>query len=211
MVDLAQLVNAVVEGNRTTARLLVEQALAAGEDASRIVREALIPAMDEAGRRFANNDYFMPELLVATRALREVLDVLRPLLVEAQVYPAGVALVASVSGDAHGITGVLLVALLEGAGFSVIDLGGDISVPALEAALEAHRPCLLCVTVASAATLPQLRDLLEAVNGRKDRHSFHVVTIGAPVTPRFAEEHGADAQAEHAPAAVQQARMWLAR
>src|SRR5512135_2802694 len=127
MPDLKELYNAVVSGDSKAAQAITQQALADGVDPLVLVNQHMIPAMDEVGRRFENNDFFVPELLIAARAMKASLDLIRPLLTARGDQPAGRVAIGTVKGDLHDIGKNLVASLLEGGGFEVIDLGVNVS------------------------------------------------------------------------------------
>jgi 5-methyltetrahydrofolate--homocysteine methyltransferase len=127
MEDLKQLHDAILVGNNKLSREVTEKALSQGVDPQVLVQQYMIPAMDEVGRRYEANEYFVPELLIAARAMKASLELIRPLLTERGAEPAGRVVIGTVKGDLHDIGKNLVGAMLEGAGFEVIDLGVDVS------------------------------------------------------------------------------------
>ena len=127
MSDLTKLYDAVVDGNAKPARAITEAALAAGADPQELVTRYLIPAMDEVGRRFEANEYFVPELLIAARAMKQCMELIKPLLVKSGAKPTARVAIGTVKGDLHDIGKNLVAAMLEGGGFEVIDLGVDVA------------------------------------------------------------------------------------
>src|SRR5262245_23405666 len=127
MQDLKQLYDAVLAGNAKTAKAVVEQALAEGVDPQTLVHDHMIPAMDEVGRRFERNEYFVPELLISARAMKMALQLIAPLLKARGAKPAGKVAIGTVKGDLHDIGKNLVAAMLEGGGFEIIDLGVDVT------------------------------------------------------------------------------------
>src|SRR5262249_19688005 len=127
MSDLKQLSDAVINGDAKAAYAITQEALGAGVDPLTLVNDYMIPAMDEVGRRFECNDFFVPELLISARAMKAALDVIRPLLIARGDQPAGRVAIGTVKGDLHDIGKNLVVSLLEGGGFEVIDLGVNVT------------------------------------------------------------------------------------
>lgn len=210
MVDITSLGNAVIDGDARAARLLTEQALASGVDPKALVSGCLIPAMDEVGRRFANNDYFVPELLISARAMRTALELLRPRLALGDAAITGTAVIGTVKGDLHDIGKGLVSAMLEGGGFTVIDLGIDVPADAFVAAVRTHRPQVLCLSALLTTTMPAMRDVIAALIASDLRSQVKILVGGAPVSQRFADEIGADGYAGDAPAAAAMAKRWAA-
>ena len=210
MADLVRLGNAVIDGDARMARQLTEAALAEGHDAQNLITDILIPAMDEVGRRFANNDYFVPELLISARAMRTALELLRPRLSNRTNGIAGIALVGTVKGDLHDIGKGLVTAMLEGGGFTVVDLGIDVPADAFVQAVRTHRPQVICLSALLTTTMPAMRDVIAALVAAGLRDQVKVLVGGAPVSQRFAEDIGADGYASDAPSAATMARRWIA-
>ena len=210
MADLVRLGNAVIDGDARMARQLTEAALAEGHDAQNLITDILIPAMDEVGRRFANNDYFVPELLISARAMRTALELLRPRLSNRTNGIAGIALVGTVKGDLHDIGKGLVTAMLEGGGFTVVDLGIDVPADAFVQAVRTHRPRVLCLSALLTTTMPAMRDVIAALVAAGLRDHVKIMVGGAPVSQRFADDIGADGYASDAPGAANMARRWAA-
>ena len=169
---------------RTTA--LLEE----GTEAEAIMKQALIPAMDEVGDLFQNGEYFLPEMLVAARAMQQVLEVLRPRLVEAGIDPLGKAVIGTVQGDLHDIGKNMVVMALEGAGFEVIDLGTDVPPMKFVEAVNQHRPQVLGISALLTTTMWAMKDTVDAV--RAAGSDVKIMIGGAPVRQEFADEIGAD-------------------
>jgi len=182
--------------------------LSQGADAKALVSECLIPAMDEVGRRFANNDYFVPELLISARAMRSALELLRPRLAQGDATLTGTAVVGTVKGDLHDIGKGLVTAMLEGGGFTVIDLGIDVPADVFVQAVRQHRPQVLCLSALLTTTMPAMRDVIAALSANDLRDQVKILVGGAPVTQRFADDIGADGYASDAPSAAAMARRW---
>lgn len=208
MADLVRLGNAVIDGDARLTRQLTEAALVEGHDPQALISETLIPAMDEVGRRFANNDYFVPELLIAARAMRTALELLRPRLSHRAGGITGVALVGTVKGDLHDIGKGLVTAMLEGGGFTVVDLGIDVPADAFVQAVRTHHPQVLCLSALLTTTMPAMRDVIAALVAAGLRDQVKVLVGGAPVSQRFADDIGADGYASDAPSAAVMARRW---
>jgi 5-methyltetrahydrofolate--homocysteine methyltransferase len=205
--DLAALALAVEAGNRAAAAELTQQALDEGLD-PRQVLDAMTAAMDVVGRRFQEGELFVPEMLIAARAMKAGMAILEPALVAAGVEPEYTAVVGTVEGDLHDIGKNLVGMMWKGAGFEVVDLG--VNVPAarfVEAARErdAH---IVGVSALLTTTMPGMRAVVEAVRASGIRAK--VVIGGAPTTPEFASQIGADGYARDAGAAVDLARRLLA-
>jgi 5-methyltetrahydrofolate--homocysteine methyltransferase len=207
MADLAALTAAVEAGNRAAAAELTQAALAEGEDPERVLA-AMTTAMDAVGRRFQDGELFVPEMLIAARAMKAGTAILEPALVAAGVTPEFTAVVGTVEGDLHDIGKNLVGMMWKGAGFAVVDLG--VNVPAAkfaEAAVE-HKAHIVGLSALLTTTMPNMRPAVEAV--RASGSAARVVIGGAPTTPEFAAQIGADGHAPDAGAAVDLARRLLA-
>jgi len=203
---LAALRQAVIDGQAAAAAAATERALAAGLPARRLVDEALIPAMDEAGRLFEIGEFFVPELLVAARALKASQALVTPLLADSPADAKGRVAIGTVKGDMHDIGKNLVVALLQGGGFDVVDLGADVPPERFVAAVTDDRADIVGLSALLTTTMLQMRSTVRALEDAGVRGAVKVIVGGAPVTQRFADEIGADGYADNAAAAVALAR-----
>jgi len=210
MPDLEQLANAVIEGNPQTARRITDEALAAGVDPQRIVNEVMVPAMTEVGRRYECNEYFVPELLLAARAMTAALEPIRPLLAARGARAAGRVVIGTVKGDLHDIGKNLVAAMLEGNGFEVIDLGVNVTPEQFLAAVRDKKPDIVAMSALLTTTMLAMRSTIDALKEAGVRDRVKVLIGGAPVTARYAEEVGADGYSETAAGAAGLARKVLA-
>jgi corrinoid protein of di/trimethylamine methyltransferase len=210
MADLKKLYDAILTGDQKTAVAITEQALAEQMDPQVLINEAMIPAMNEAGAKFECEEYFVPELLLAARAMKASLALLRPLLAERGAEPVGRAVIGTVKGDLHDIGKNLVASMLEGAGFEVIDLGADVAAEKFVAAVRERNPQLVCMSALLTVTMPAMRTTIQALREAGVRDKVKVMVGGAPVTPEYASEIGADGYADNASAAVKKARELLA-
>ncbi len=202
---------AVIDGQAAAAADATRQALAAGLAPRRLVDEALIPAMDEAGRLFECGEFFVPELLVAARALKASQAIITPLLAGCEAASAGRIAIGTVKGDMHDIGKNLVVALLQGGGFEVIDLGADVPPERFVAAVADGRADIIGLSALLTTTMLQMKSTVQALEQAGVRASVKVIVGGAPVTKRFADEIGADGYADNAAAAVALARRLMGR
>jgi corrinoid protein of di/trimethylamine methyltransferase len=202
---------AVIDGQAKEAAAATERALAAGLPPRTLVDEALIPAMDEAGRLFECGEFFVPELLVAARALKASQALITPLLAGGPSVAAGRVAIGTVKGDMHDIGKNLVVALLQGGGFEVIDLGADVPPERFVAAVKDDRADIVGLSALLTTTMLQMKSTVRALEEAGVRGSVKVIVGGAPVTPRFAEDIGADGYADNAAAAVALARRLMGR
>jgi corrinoid protein of di/trimethylamine methyltransferase len=208
---IAALRQAVLDGQAKDAAALTGRALEAGLAPRALVDEALIPAMDEAGRLFEIGEYFVPELLVAARALKASQALVTPLLAGAASVTAGRIAIGTVKGDMHDIGKNLVVALLQGGGFDVIDLGADVPPERFVAAATDDGAQILGLSALLTTTMLQMKTTMAALERAGVRESVKVIVGGAPVTQRFADEIGADGYADNAAAAVVLARRLMGR
>jgi 5-methyltetrahydrofolate--homocysteine methyltransferase len=185
---------------------LVQEALDQGMAPEEILAGGLIAGMDEVGRDFKAGDLFVPEVLVAARAMHAGMNVLRPLLAEGDVPSAGKYVIGTVQGDLHDIGKNLVKMMLEGAGFQTIDLGTDVKPEEFVAAVREHQPQLLGISALLTTTMPGMKATIEALEEAGLRDAVKIMVGGAPVTAAFAEQIGADAYAPDAGSAVDIAR-----
>lgn len=206
MQDPKLLFTAVLEGDAVTAKRVTEEALTAGVDPQKLVSDYMIPAMDEAGRRFECNDYFVPELLIAARAMKASLELIRPLLTARGDQPAGRVAIGTVKGDLHDIGKNLVAALLEGGGFEVVDLGVDVAPEKFVAAVKEKNINIVALSALLTTTMPSMKVTIDALKQAGLRNQVKVMIGGAPVTQKYADEIGADGYSDNAAAAVALAR-----
>jgi 5-methyltetrahydrofolate--homocysteine methyltransferase len=209
MADLNLIIEAIVAGNAATARSVVEQALADQVDPLRLVNEFMAPAMDEVGRRFECSQYFVPELLLSARAMKAALELIRPLLIARGSEPAGRVVIGTVRGDLHDIGKNLVAAMLEGGGFEVIDLGVNVAPETFAATAKAKGAHIVALSTLLTTTMPSMRSTIEALTASGLRDQVKVLIGGAPITPKYADEIGADGYSDNAADAVNLARRVL--
>ena len=206
MTELEDLGGAVLGGDAAAAVAATRRALEGGTPALRIVTEGISPAMTEVGRLFEEGDCFVPELLMAARATKEVFELLRPLLSQTGVKPVARVVLGTVKGDMHDIGKNLVGALLEGGGFEVVDLGVDVPAERFLAAVREREPQILGLSALLTTTLPAMKATLEALRGAGVRERVKVMVGGAPVTESYCRAIGADGYADNAASAVAMAR-----
>ncbi len=206
MPDLQKLYDAVLNGDQKTSIAITREALDAGSDPMDLITNYMVPAMDEVGRRFEAEDYFVPELLLSARAMKGSLEMIRPLLTARGDEPVGRVVIGTVKGDLHDIGKNLVGSMLEGGGFEVIDLGADVSAERFIEAVRTKNANIVCLSALLTVTMPSMRTTIEALKAAGVRDKVKVMVGGAPVTPQFAEEIGADGYSENASAAVALAR-----
>jgi 5-methyltetrahydrofolate--homocysteine methyltransferase len=197
---------AVIEGDMTAAREGVQLALDAGLDAAMILQQGLIPAMAEVGRLFEAGEYYVPEMLVAARAMQSGLALLKPILVRSSAKPAGKVVIGTVKGDLHDIGKNLVAMMLEGAGFQINDLGSNVSPERFIEALQEDQVDILGLSALLTTTMTMMRSTITAIEQAGLRDRVKIIVGGAPVTRAYAEEIGADGYAPDASRAVSLAK-----
>ncbi|HZE17741.1 MAG TPA: corrinoid protein [Mycobacterium sp.] len=207
MADILQkIASNLYEGEDEVVGELVQKALDDGLAPSEILQAGLIAGMDEVGRDFKAGDLFVPEVLIAARAMHAGMAVLRPLLAESDTPTAGKLVIGTVKGDLHDIGKNLVKMMLEGGGFETIDLGTDVDSQAFVNAVREHKPTLVGMSALLTTTMVQMKTTVEALTEAGLRDSVKIMVGGAPVTDAFAKEIGADAYAPDAASAVDKAR-----
>ncbi|KAA3645491.1 MAG: cobalamin-binding protein [Chloroflexi bacterium] len=200
---------AVIDGDMETTSHEVQVALDAGHPPGEILQDGLIAAMGEVGSLFESGEYFVPEMLIAARAMQGALDILRPHLVEADVQPLGKVVLCTVQGDMHDIGKNLVGMMLEGAGFEVIDLGTDVKAEELIQAVEQNQPDLIGMSALLTTTMPQMSIVIETLQSAGLRDGVKVMVGGAPLTQEYAEHIGADGFAADASQATTLAKQLI--
>jgi len=203
MADLAGLKMAVEVGDRNKAIEVTQAAVDEGMNPKEVL-DVMTAAMDVVGARFQDGELFVPEMLIAARAMKEALVILEPELVAAGVAPEFTAVVGTVEGDLHDIGKNLVGMMWKGAGFEVVDLGVNVTAEKFVAAAEEHGADIIGLSALLTTTMPNMRRVIEAVRGAD--LDARVVVGGAPTTPEFASQIGADGYAPDAGAAVDLAR-----
>jgi 5-methyltetrahydrofolate--homocysteine methyltransferase len=207
MADILQeMASNLYNGEEEKVASLVQQALDQGMEPGVILSDGLIAGMDEVGKDFKAGDLFVPEVLIAARAMQAGMGILRPLLADSDAQSAGRYLIGTVKGDLHDIGKNLVKMMLEGAGFETVDLGTDVEPADFVAAVREHQPRLLGMSALLTTTMVNMRATVEALEEAGLRDSVKIMVGGAPVTAAFAQEIGADAYAPDAASAVDKAR-----
>ncbi|MCX6890915.1 MAG: corrinoid protein [Verrucomicrobiota bacterium] len=210
MVDLKKLYESVVSGDAKTTQAITQQALAEGVDPLVLVNEHMVPAMDEVGRRFEANEYFVPELLISARAMKASLELIRPLLVARGDKPVGRVAIGTVKGDLHDIGKNLVASLLEGGGFEVIDLGVNVSPEKFIETVNSRQANIVAMSALLTTTMPAMKTTIDALKQAGVRDKVKVLIGGAPITQKYADEIGADGYSENAVGAVALAKKAVA-
>ncbi len=200
MSDLQNLTEAIKKGDRKTAVEETRSAIDAKTGPQEIL-DALVTGMDDVGQRFKRNEIFVPEVLIASRAMKESMELLEPLLAEAGVKPAFTAIIGTVQGDLHDIGKNLVAMMWKGANFGVVDLGTNVSPEQFVSAVKEHGAKVVGLSALLTTTMPSMKSTIEALRA-SGIEGVKVVIGGAPITQEFAEEIGADGYAPDAASAV---------
>ena len=193
-------------GNAPEVKQLTEQGVADGMDPESLLYDALIPSLEEVGARFERGDFFVPEMLIAARAMQGALDILRPLLAETGAQTVGTYVMGTVKGDVHDIGKNLVNIMLEGAGFTVHDLGVNVAPEVFIDAINEHKPDIVGFSAFLTTTMPMFKANINALEKAGIRDNVIVMVGGAPVTQEYADKVGADGYAADASTAVRMAK-----
>ncbi len=206
MPEPAELYDAILTGNAKKAEEVTKAALEANFNPTELLGKYMIPAMDEVGKRFECNEYFVPELLIAARAMKTALALLTPKLAEAGAKAAGRVVIGTVQGDLHDIGKNLVASMLEGAGFKVVDLGVDVPAQKFVDAAKEQEGSIVAMSALLTTTMTQMRSVLQALDAAGLRRKTKVMIGGAPITQQYCDEIGADGYSDNASGAVALAR-----
>ena len=207
--SLEAIYEAVLEGDAGEAAAQVQAALDAGVPPADILNKGCIAAMAEVGKQFEEGEMFVPEMLIAARAMQAGMNILKPLLAEGEITSAGKIVIGTVAGDLHDIGKNLVGMMMEGAGFEVEDLGTDVKPEAFVEAIREHKPDIVGMSALLTTTMPAMTATVEALTEADLRGQVKVLIGGAPVTQKFADEIGADGFAPDASSAARKAKELL--
>jgi 5-methyltetrahydrofolate--homocysteine methyltransferase len=209
MVDLASIAEALQRGEAGKVEELVRLALQEKLTPKDILENGLIKGMNIIGVKFKNNEVYVPEVLIAARAMQAGMGVLRPKLVETGVRNIGKVAIGTVRGDLHDIGKNLVKMMLEGAGFEVIDLGADVSVDKFVNAVKEHQPDIVGMSALLTTTMVNMTEVIKALKSAGLRDKVKVMVGGAPVTQNYAEQIGADGYSPDAASAAEDAKKFI--
>jgi 5-methyltetrahydrofolate--homocysteine methyltransferase len=210
MSDLIQnIYDDVVAGDQSGVEEGVRAALAEGTEAKTLLREGLVEAMDEVGSRFESGEYYIPDMVIAARAMKSGLEILKPELVESGVDPLGTIVLGTVKGDMHDIGKNLVGMMMEGSGFNVIDIGTDVSPERFTAAIQEHQPQIVGFSALLTTTMMNMGTTIDELANAGVRENVKIIVGGPPVSEAFAQEIGADGYAADASQAVTIAKSML--
>ena len=197
-----ELKEAIMKGKRNDVEPLVRKALSEGLGPEEIMDQMMIPAMDVIGERFSRNEIFLPEMMIAARAMNTGLEILRPMLVEKGISGKGKVVIGSVKGDIHDVGKNIVSMILQGAGYEVIDLGIDTPPDKFVGAVKQHQPKFVLMSALLTLTMPMMEETIKSLNQAGVREKVKVGVGGAPLTQNFADRIGADFYGKDARAAV---------
>ena len=201
MSTLSELAIAVEGGKRSVAKLFTQALLDQGLKPLAIVEQGLVPGMASIGEKFKNNEVFVPEMLIAARAMKECMLILEPLLAAAGIKPKYTAVIGTVQGDLHDIGKNLVAMMLKGANFGIVDLGTNVAPEKFVAAAQEHSAQLICLSALLTTTMPAMKLTVQAVRAA-GLTSAKIMVGGAPVTQEYCDEIGADGYSQDAASAV---------
>ncbi len=206
---LNEISEALLVGNAAKVKELVEKALSEGSSPRDIIQQGLIPGMNVVGAKFKNNEYYVPEVLIAARAMHAGLDIVKPLLADSGMEPTGRVAIGTVKGDLHDIGKNLVAMMLEGAGFEINDLGIDVTADKFVEAAKDGSAEVIAMSALLTTTMPSMVDTIKALEAAGLRDKVKVMIGGAPVTQNYADEIGADGYSPDAASAVDKAKELL--
>jgi len=200
--EINELFNAILEGKAELAKEIIEEALINKLSPSQILNQGMIASMAEVGDRFERGEYYVPEMLIAARAMQQALSILKPHLKQSDLAAVGRVVIGTVKGDLHDIGKNLVGMLLEGAGFEIRDLGTDVSAEQFVEAVRGDEADILAMSALLTTTMPNMKSVVEALHNAGLRDRVKVIIGGAPVTESYSQEIGADGYAPDASRAV---------
>lgn len=209
MNNLTPIANAIYDGDVDTVIAQTKQAIEDGNTALEILENGLMAGMDRVGKDFKAGDLFIPEVLIASRAMQSGMEILKPLLVTQKIKSPGKIVLGTVKGDLHDIGKNLVAIMLQGAGFDVIDLGVDVSKETFLKAIVDHKPDLVGMSSLLTTTMPQMPEIIEAIKQADLREQVKIMVGGAPLNEKYAQAIGADGYAQNSSIAVEKVRELL--
>lgn len=197
---------AILKGDAKAAKAATEEALAAGCDPLALVQDVMMAAMDEVGKRYERNEYFVPELLLSARAMKAALELIRPILAAGGVEPVGRVAIGTVKGDLHDIGKNLVAAMLEGGGYEIVDLGVNVDPQKFVNAIREKNVHIVALSALLTTTMPAMKTTIDLLKSAGVRERVKVMVGGAPVSEAYAKEIGADGYAKTAAGALAAAK-----
>ncbi|MFQ6067443.1 MAG: corrinoid protein [bacterium] len=207
--DLRQIAENLIKGKAPEVKQLVQKAIDEGEDVRKVLNEGLVAGMSVVGEKFKKNEFYVPEVLIAARAMKAGMQILRPILADKNIKGVGTVVLGTVRGDLHDIGKNLVAMMLEGAGFEIIDLGVDVSPEKFIETAREKKADVVGLSALLTTTMPSMKDVVKAVGDSGLKDKVKVMIGGAPVTQNYADEIGADGYAPDAASAVDEAKQLL--
>ncbi len=206
---LKEIADNLIKGKAPEVKELVQRAIDEGEDVQKVLNEGLVAGMSVVGAKFKANEFYVPEVLIAARAMKAGMEILRPILADKNIKGVGTVVLGTARGDLHDIGKNLVAMMLEGAGFEIIDLGVDVSPEKFIEAAKEKKADLVGLSALLTTTMPSMKDVVKAVGDSGLKDKVKVMIGGAPVTQSYADEIGADGYAPDAASAVDEAKQLL--
>jgi 5-methyltetrahydrofolate--homocysteine methyltransferase len=211
MTDILETIREMVVGGKfKDIEKEVQRAVDSGTDLNLLINDALISAMDIVGKRFADGDIYVPEMLVSAKTMKQGLDIIKPLLTSGEAEHRGTIVMGTVKGDLHDIGKNLVIMMMEGAGFRIVDMGVDVKIEDLIDTVKKEEADVLGLSALLTTTMPEMQKVIVALDEAGLRNQLKVIVGGAPIDQRFADEIGADGFGADAVEAVQLAREFVA-
>ncbi|TKJ42704.1 cobalamin-binding protein [Candidatus Aerophobetes bacterium Ae_b3b] len=207
--DLKEIADNLIKGKAPEVKELVQKAIDEGEDVEKVLNEGLVAGMSVVGAKFKANEFYVPEVLIAARAMKAGMGILRPILAEKNIKGIGTIVLGTVRGDLHDIGKNLVAMMLEGAGFEIIDLGVDVSPEKFIETAKEKKADLVGLSALLTTTMPSMKDVVKAVGDSGLKDKVKVMIGGAPLTQSYADEIGADGYAPDAASAVDEVKQLL--
>jgi len=207
MTDILETISEMVVGGKfNDIEEQVQRAVDSGTDLNRLINDALISAMDIVGKRFADGDIYVPEMLVSAKTMKQGLDIIKPLLASGEAEYRGTIVIGTVKGDLHDIGKNLVIMMMEGAGFRIVDMGVDVKIEDLIDTVKKEEADILGLSALLTTTMPEMQKVIEALEEADLRNQLKVIVGGAPIDQGFADKIGADGFGADAVEAVRLAR-----
>lgn len=209
MVNLKEIAENLIQGKAPQVKELVQKAVDEGQDVGTILNEALLAGMSVVGDKFKKNELYIPEVLIAARAMKVGMEIVRPLLVEKNIKGAGTIVLGTARGDLHDIGKNLVGMMLEGAGFEVVDLGVDVPAEKFMDTAKEKNVNIIGISALLTTTMPAMKKVIESLKSSELKKKVKIMIGGAPITQSYADEIGADGYAPNAALAVDKAKELL--
>ena len=206
---MKEIADNLIKGKAPEVKELVQRAIDEGEDVEKVLNEGLVAGMSVVGAKFKANEFYVPEVLIAARAMKAGMGILRPILADKDIKGVGTVVLGTARGDLHDIGKNLVAMMLEGAGFEIIDLGVDVSPEKFIETAKEKKADLIGLSALLTTTMPSMKDVVKAVGESSLKDKVKVMIGGAPLTQSYADEIGADGYAPDAASAVDEVKQLL--